>query len=716
MKASGITTHILANAENLLKRKKYSLAIQTLGEIDVTSISPQDMASYNLILVEANINLGNIGVERELNDALAYYKSSNDNIRYALAKLLQGMMLQSTGDFISAKESFIEAYAGYKRCDDKRAQASTLNYLGFIFHHVGDFNSAISNLKKCMEIYASENDQINAAAVAMNLAQIYRARGELGESIALFSEIAPVISQLGDRRICQYHLMSGMPHLLLYDFGTTHDKIRKAEPYINEFIREKAIYFEYSGWIHNLEGDFENALRVLQKGLGISLNIAPESALVSQTKRLMADAYVGLDEFETAKLFAGQALAVAEKLNERVEIAACHRVFAQVDAFAGDTDAAKEWFRKATELFSMIGSRYELAVTRYLAAISGYYLNGERQALLYLAREYFESENVEHYVARINRELTETPLSRSRPAHVNGGLPTIICRDPSMIRLVELAQHIAPSNLSVLLTGPTGCGKDLFARFIHYHSGRKGRFVSVNAAAIPDNMVESELFGYRKGAYTGASTTTSGWIEEADGGTFYLNEIADSSPELQAKLLDVIENRRICRLGERQEREVDCRIIAATNHDLEKLVIDGRFRLDLFHRLNEIPIHLPSLAERGGDIEYLLEHFMKSAGVEIKTKADKAAFDRLASIFTMRPWPGNVRELEIQVKRLTLLSRGDIARMVDAAISELPSKKDETRAALDRTGWNRREAARALCISESTVRHRIKIYNLTPNK
>jgi DNA-binding NtrC family response regulator len=269
--------------------------------------------------------------------------------------------------------------------------------------------------------------------------------------------------------------------------------------------------------------------------------------------------------------------------------------------------------------------------------------------------------------------------------------------------------------MSVLLTGPTGCGKDLFARYIHHHSGRTGRFVSVNAAAIPDNMVESELFGYRKGAYTGASMTTSGWIEEANGGTFYLNEIADSSPELQAKLLDVIENRRICRLGERQEREIDCRIIAATNHNLEKLICDGRFRLDLYHRLNEIPIDLPGLAERGDDIKYLLEYFLDQAGVEMATRADRAAFDRLASILTTRPWPGNVRELEIKVKRLALLSRGDIARMVDVAVSELPSKKDETQAALDRTGWNRREVARMLGVSESTVRHRIKIYKLTPN-
>jgi DNA-binding NtrC family response regulator/tetratricopeptide (TPR) repeat protein len=708
-------TYAIEMAEKLLREHKFRASLQVLGEIDLDSVSPDEKANAYLIIIEANIAAGNYEISDYLQKVLDYYRQKNETRMLARAKYLHARYLISLGRYFDAKEQLLESNLTFRSFGDIAWQARALNRLGFISHQNGEFNSAINYLRQCIEIYDRGKDIKNRSVASMNLARLFISLGYLDKAMSLSADIHDHILSKGSQNISVYYMIFAFPHALKGDFSVAQQTIEKALDYLSDHSREQAIYFEYMGWIHNLEGEYEEALKVLHQGLDISLKIAPESALVSQTKRLMADAYVGLDEFETAKLFAGQALAVAEKLNERVEIAACHRVFAQVDAFAGDTDAAREWFRKATELFSMIGSRYELAVTRYLAAISGYYLNGERQALLYLAREYFESENVEHYVARINRELTETPLSRSRPAHVNGGLPTIICRDPSMIRLVELAQHIAPSNLSVLLTGPTGCGKDLFARFIHYHSGREGRFVSVNAAAIPDNMVESELFGYRKGAYTGASATTSGWIEEADGGTFYLNEIADSSPELQAKLLDVIENRRICRLGERQEREVDCRIIAATNHDLEKLVIDGRFRLDLFHRLNEIPIHLPSLSERGGDIGYLLEHFMKSAGVEIKTKADKAAFDRLASIFTMRPWPGNVRELEIQVKRLTLLSRGDIARMVDAAISELPSKKDETRAALDRTGWNRREAARALGISESTVRHRIKIFNLTPD-
>jgi transcriptional regulator with PAS, ATPase and Fis domain len=452
----------------------------------------------------------------------------------------------------------------------------------------------------------------------------------------------------------------------------------------------------------------------LRKGLAISLEIAPESALVSQSKRRLADACIGMNRYDDARMNADGALKVAEKINERVEIAACHRIYAHLECHEGNAGAARAWFRKATDMFAMIGSRYELAVTRYLAATSGYYRNGERQALLYLAREYFESENVAPYVERIDREterLSRRSATRSDP--FNDGAPTIIYADKSMKRLVELSKNVAPSNMAVLLTGATGTGKDLFARFIHHCSGRSGRFVSVNAAAIPDNMIESELFGYRKGAYTGASESTPGWIEEADGGTFYLNEIADASSELQAKLLDVIETRTICRLGERRERTIDCRIIAASNHDLEQLITEGRFRLDLYHRLNEIPISLPDLTDRGDDIRCLVEYFLSVNGVTINGHPDKEQFNRLVDIYSRRRWPGNVRQLEIEVRRLSLLSKCDLSRMVESASRYNPSEREELLTLLTQTGWNRREVARILGVNEATIRRRIKKHSLT---
>ncbi|MEW5925767.1 MAG: sigma-54 factor interaction domain-containing protein, partial [Candidatus Zixiibacteriota bacterium] len=216
----------------------------------------------------------------------------------------------------------------------------------------------------------------------------------------------------------------------------------------------------------------------------------------------------------------------------------------------------------------MIKSRYELAVTRYLAAKSGIYDDGERSAMLYLAREYFQSEDVHKFVDKIDRELNARPKVEIRNKKTDNDAPVFIAASPKMKKIVELAENVAQSDLNILLTGPTGAGKDQLAKYIHYCSGRKGEFVTVNSAAIPDSMVESELFGYRKGAFTGADSNRMGLMLRSSGGTLYLNEIADATPECQAKLLEVIETKSVRPLGGDDRINVDLRIIAATNHDL----------------------------------------------------------------------------------------------------------------------------------------------------
>lgn len=710
----GAIGQILHEAEELLKREEYTDAIALLGKIDLDSASSEQKALFNLVHAQANLRSGNYQVQDQLENSLAYYKSRDDG-NYALGKLLYALMLMARGEFSDANGALIEAYGVYKRCDDYNGQGWAMNRLAAIAYCTGDYTGAIEYLEKCIESYNLNHDRERRWCAARNLAQVLAACGRLKDSLTLFAKGEEDISQREPKNVCNYYLMRSIPHALLNDFGAAREMLKKAEPYINQFIREKAIYSEHLGWIYHLEGNYDKAIEALRQGLEILDDTAPESAFIPKAKRLTADAYIGQGELDMARKFADEAVSVAEKLQVRAEIAACHRIHAQIEVSRGGTDAARQWFDKALRMYSVIGSRYELAVTRYLAGMSGSYTNGEKQALLYLAREYFQSENVVPYVEKTERELAEMARRRSQAARSDSAAPIIICRNPAMKRLVELSEHIAPSSMSVLLTGPTGTGKDLFARYIHHFSGRKGRFVSVNAAAIPKDMVESELFGYRRGAYTGAATTTSGWIEEAEGGTLYLNEIADSSPELQAKLLDVIENRRVCRLGERQEREIDCRFIAATNHRLEQLIGDGVFRLDLFHRLNEIPIYLPPLSKRLDDIECLLEHFLNAAGVRVSTKADRTAFARIAKIFKMRPWPGNVRQMETEIRRLALICRADLSRMEAATATYKLSAKEETLAALQRTGWNRREVGRLLGISESAVRHRIKIYNLTPD-
>ncbi|MEZ5357930.1 MAG: sigma 54-interacting transcriptional regulator [Candidatus Zixiibacteriota bacterium] len=474
--------------------------------------------------------------------------------------------------------------------------------------------------------------------------------------------------------------------------------------------RRGAIYYENLGWIHLLAEEYQPALEALQQGLSISLEIAPKSDLVSQIKRRIADAYFGLKQYDKAKQFADEALQVSEHLNERVEIAACWRVFAQLDAIAGKEQSAREWFAKAIEMFAMIESNYDLAVTRYTAATSGLYRNGERQALLYMARKYFETEEVAYFVEKVDRELPGHKVA-APPA---GSTKTpMIAVSKTMKDNLEMAANIANSPMSILLLGPTGTGKDQLARYIHELSGLTGDFVSINISAIPNDMIEAELFGHGKGAFTGATGERIGLIEQANGGTLFLNEIADATPQMQAKLLDVLERNSLRRLGENAERTVSFRLLSATNADLKERVGNNLFRPDLYQRLRHVEIHLPPLSERIDDIAPLTEHFLHRADLSVNGNSE--AFARLVTGLENRDWPGNVRELKAELEKLIVLCERDIAKMADRVMADYVPERERLAALLERHAWNRSAVARELGIGESSVRSKINRYGLAPN-
>jgi len=700
-------------AKQLLGNNHFQEVLRFLADLDRKVLSPDQNALYCVIFAEAKINLGAYDVRDYLEEAIEYYAETHDDILLARAKHLLGWLLISLGDHFDAREPLIESYAIYKRIDKKFEQARILNRLAFLSYQLGEVESAINYMRRCISLYGQLKDESRRLIVSVNLGVLYTAVGQLAKAIRTFNPIESAFDNWDDDRNKSVFLFQmPIPYAQKGQCRRALDIIAKSPNYLGAYSREKAIYYENLGWIHLLAAEYVEAEDALLKGLKISLEIAPQSALVSQIKRRLADSCFGLNKFDLAKQYAGEALIVAEKINERVEIAAVWRVYAQLAVHDVDHAAARDWFKKAIEMFAMISSRYELAATRYLAAISGVYQNGERQALLYMAREYFESEGVTHYIAKIDAALAQgqrQPMTRRKSS--DSDEPKIIAANRAMRRLVALAEHVAPSSMAVLLTGPTGSGKDLLARYIHYHSERSGRFISINVAAIPDQMIESELFGYKKGAYTGADQATTGLIEEADAGTLYLNEIADSTLEMQAKLLDVLETRHVRRLGERDQRKVDFRLICATNHDVEQMIRDGKFRADLYHRLNEIPITLPALSDRREDIGPLAEYFLKEKKIE--PDGDKA-FGELVEILSSLDWPGNVRELRADVERLALIAEGRIDRMVGLASRKASTEREQLLQMLMRFDWNRTEVARQLGISEGAVRHRMKKYGLTP--
>ncbi|MEM7678367.1 MAG: sigma-54 dependent transcriptional regulator [Myxococcota bacterium] len=265
---------------------------------------------------------------------------------------------------------------------------------------------------------------------------------------------------------------------------------------------------------------------------------------------------------------------------------------------------------------------------------------------------------LERRALRAENVMLRKELAEAHPDKV--GRRTIIGRSPAMLATMETVMQAAPSTATVLLHGESGTGKELIARAIHEHSSRVGQpFVVVNCAALPETILESELFGYEKGAFTGATQRKEGRVERAQGGTLFLDEVGELSPPVQAKLLRVLQENEIERLGGTQTIPVDFRLVSATNRDLESMVQDGSFREDLFYRLNVIGIRLPPLRDRPEDIPLVADHFVRLYAKK-NAKTMTGLTDEARQAMANYRWPGNVRELENVIERAVVLTRSEM--------------------------------------------------------
>jgi DNA-binding NtrC family response regulator len=324
-----------------------------------------------------------------------------------------------------------------------------------------------------------------------------------------------------------------------------------------------------------------------------------------------------------------------------------------------------------------------------------------------------------------NRMLQNQLRSRYR-------FESIVGNSPALRAVLDVVAKVADSDSTVLVTGESGTGKELIARAIHYNSGRADRmFVTVNCGAIPEELLESELFGHVKGAFTNAVSRRQGRFEVADGGTIFLDEIGDMSPNLQVKLLRVLQDGTFEPVGSSKTLAVDVRVVAATNQNLEEAIRERRFREDLFYRLNVIPIEVPPLRERRDDIPLLAQHFLDVANQDKDQKVDGFTREALERICAY-PWPGNVRELENLVERLVILEReGEIGveALPEALRHPPPPQPNAPRLppsglsfrevvddfetdlilqALEHTQWNKNAAARMLRLNRTTLIEKIK--------
>jgi len=331
------------------------------------------------------------------------------------------------------------------------------------------------------------------------------------------------------------------------------------------------------------------------------------------------------------------------------------------------------------------------------------------------------------------RYLRKENILLKREIESKAGFANFIGKSEPMKKVFSLIRQVSDTKSTVLITGESGTGKELVAKAVHFNSPRKnGPFVTVNCGALPETLLESELFGYMKGAFTGASSNKQGLFEAANNGTIFLDEISATTPALQIKLLRVLQEREFIRVGGTAEVKVDVHVIAASNKDLLAEVEKGMFREDLYYRLNVFPIHLPSLRERKEDIPLLIDFFLKRllAGKEPK----KITPETMNALMKYR-WPGNVRELENTMERLAILCSGDTIRLehvpdalkevtpsIELISTEIPedgvnmealletAEKTLLRKALERSGGVKTEAAKLLGLTFRSFRHRLQKY------
>lgn len=705
--------------------------------------------------------------------AFVLLKETNKNRLLADTENILGRTFLSLGNLKSAELHLRDAVTTYRRLGDQGQVCNIYNTIARINFLRSDFPKALELLREALQSSVKIKEDKLIAHFTSNLGRVYTLLGQWEKAEEnLFIGLKYYQEKKVELNISRDKLALSYLLLLRREF-------KEAETYLQEvftivtrenYERELAIFHEYSGELAYHKGQFKSAEQHYKDALEIGDRIAPEGDIGNQTYRLLAELQYDKKEYVKALSSCEKSLKVSLSLGDRLEEGAVYRILGQIYSAKGEKNKSKKYFTKGISILQGINVKYELAKTYLEAGKSTSFDYYQRLGFLMNAEHEFKDLKVKYYLAQVdlaialllfeNEEWNRMHLFLDRAENLfresedekglieiarirqnvqevknrkylsvetpkNRFCPDIITRNNRIIDIVEKIHQIKDSDVNILLEGETGTGKDLFSKFIHYKSDRKDKkFVAVNCSALPESLLENELFGHKKGAYTGATQDQWGRFEEAEGGTLYLDEIADVPLPIQVKLLRATENKEITRLGDTKPRRIDVRIISSTNRDIQKAIEDGSFRQDLYHRLNTIPIKIPPLRERKEDIPLLFKHFLEEFGVGeeiLKSIENPLSLIRLIDY----EWPGNIRELENEVKRIAVLSGGDKCRFCqllnnfnqkdgktenDSSLTSRMEKfeRDQILNALLISNWVKTKAAVLLGIHESVLRYRMK--------
>ena len=640
-----------------------------------------------------------------------------------------------------------------------RESALAGNLLGFVISRTGDFSDSVKWYRRSLRYYSENGLVRKRSMVHLNLGIAYYKVGDYGPAEAnLTDSLRFGAKAKAPHRQCFANIALGNVHRLTRDFESARRHLHTAYNQAQElqFPREEALALEFLGDVYRDEGQTEAAKRFYARALAIGLQIAPEGDIVMEVRRRNGEC-LGLENRAAEAMPELQrALDMSRAQKDRFEEGVILRVMSEVAYRSHDLANARRFVDKACSLLVEIGARHEAAIALLhsvevrLAEVETGRGQAPRGQLLEQAwrqateaLDLFMRVDVRWWTDKCRAAVARVSAMRSAAersavigkAGADEYAPgdVVVHASTAMRDLLQLCDMFAGCDDPVLVTGETGTGKEVIARRLHLHSRRAdGPLVVVNVAAIPQTMFEREFFGHTKGAFSGADRDSQGYAAQANGGTLFLDEIGDLPLEVQPKLLRLLQEGTYQAIGDPKARRTDVRLVAATNANLRQLVAEGKFRADLFYRLQTLELDIAPLRERPEDVLPLLRHFLSLAAGRAVEPA--AYFNRRSLSQLLRhDWPGNAREVAIVARRahIALASQGRVLVQVvrsdgtqflvdgpgDQPADELPAPAHLTPAeaaersrillAIEANGGSRLLAAKALGVGRSTLYRRL---------
>ncbi len=670
---------------------------------------------------------------------IAQKKASLENDSILLGEIfvtIAGSLVQ-LGEYKEAEKAYRDAESIFRRNDNHEGQARALNLLSGLFFKRNDFQNSMAALTDALVIAKKLHDTKMIAFMMGNLGRINTFLGDFDDAVKHLQINIDLSTELADwLEVGRAYLSLGYVRIQTGNFENAEQNLAKGYIHIaaENSQRDMVIYLTYLGELYRRSGRLEQSEETLRKALLMAEEMASESSLHGRVMRQLAELYVCRKNYTSSSRMAARAMVIMQQFENTIEIGALTKLKAIAADAKNDGEQCHKLFSKALEVLGEAGVRFEKADALVAAGKCRSFTNRQRLIYLFRAEEFFSRYRIDTRLAEVGAlisELGEDLPDGSGTPRTAGAKPEceyeFRTESPEIRRFLNQLALIGRTDLPILLMGETGVGKDHLARYYH-RLVRPGRpFIAINCASVPETLLESELFGHKRGAFTGADNDKLGLFATANGGVLFLDEIGEMPLSLQAKLLGVLEHKKMLPLGSTKEIELDIKLIAASNCELEVMVEQGRFRRDLFFRLSGMSFRIPPLRDRKADIPMLLKQFMVSSSLLIE---DQPVPAEMLKQFLEYDWPGNVRELQNKVKKLAVLAsmvaEGDIVELSRSLLSDELESNDSSLTerveeferqlileALLAAKGNKSHAARMLGVHEATVRTKLKRYGIS---